>query len=462
MKKIISISFALIIGLIANAQTDSVYSFSIDEAINFAYDNNINVENSLLDIKKAKWKVWETTAIGLPQVSGSMQYQNFPDIPTQLMPNFMLPAIIGVNTQYFGLIPVQPIPEEGEKFAVQFGSEHNADWGVSVSQIIFSGEYIVGLQASRTYKLISEQSYDKAKIELKSTVEQAYYLALIAKQSLNIMKQNYSNIQKLLDDTQKMVDAGVTEQTQADQIKILELNLKNQISSLERQEQLAMLMLNLQLGLLPQDSVVLSSSLIDVTDNLNLQLIGQSFDVNNNIDYQMMNTQVQLKSLDLRRSQSTTLPTVVGFYSYSEQAMRDEFNFFDDEYDWFPTSVVGVKMEIPIFSSGQRTAVIQQKKIELYQTVNQQDLLDQQLNMQYIQYKSDFLNAYDNLISQEQNLNLSLKIYNDTQTKYKQGAASSMDLTQMQNQYLQAEAAYYQTLMQVLNAKIALEKLLNQ
>ncbi|MBN2662056.1 MAG: TolC family protein [Bacteroidales bacterium] len=452
----------LILGISVKAQTDSVYHFSINEAVSFAIENNINVQNSELDIKKAKWKVWETTAIGLPQVSGSVKYQNFPDIPTQLMPNFIMPAVIGVNTQYFGLIPTAPIPDEGEKFEVQFGSKHNADWGISVSQIIFSGEYIVGLQAARTYKLISEQNYEKAKIEIKSTVEQAYFLALIAKQSLSIMQQNYANIEKLLNDTQKMVDAGVAEQTQADQVKILQLNLKNQISSLKRQEQLSTLMINLQLGLLPTDSVNLTSTLPEVINNLSIQLAGQSFDVNSNIDYQMMNTQVQLKTLDLRRSQSTALPTVVGFYSYSQQAMRDEFNFLDNSYPWFPTSVVGVKVEIPIFSSGQRTAVIQQKKIELYQAVNQQTLLDQQLSMQFIQTKSDFLNAYDNFLSQEQNMNLSLKIYNDTQIKFKQGTSSSMDLTSVQNQYLQAEANYYQALMQLLNSKTALEKLINQ
>jgi len=461
MKQYFFLIVIIVCGLNLKSQTDTIYNFTIDDAIEFAYENNINIQNSELDIKKAKWKVWETTAIGLPQVSGSVQYQNFPDIPTQLMPNFIMPVIVGVNAQYYGLVPNQPVPEEQEMMALQFGSEHNADWGISVSQIIFSGEYIVGLQAANTYKLISEQSLDKAKIELKSTVEQSYYLALIASQSLMILQQNYDNIEKLYKDTQLMVDAGVANQSQADQIKLIELNLKNQISSLKRQQELSMLMINLQLGLLPQDSVVLTSTLSDVTNNFNLQLLGQSFDINNNIDYQMMNTQVQLSTLDCRRSQSANLPTLVGFYSYSEKAMRDELNFFDDDYDWFPTSVVGIKLEIPIFSSGQRAAVIQQKKIELQKTVNQQTLLNQQLNMQFIQLKSDYLNAFDNYLSQEQNMTLSKKIYEDTQKQYKQGSASGMDLNQAQNQYLQAEANFYQALMQLLNTKIALEKLIN-
>ena len=138
--KVYVIFFSLIVSTFAiTAQTDSIYSFSINEAIEFAMDNNINVKNSEFEIRKAKWKVWETTAIGLPHVSGSIEYQNFPDIPTQLMPNFITPAVVGTNMQYFGLTPVQPIPEDNGTMPVQFGSQHNANWGLSVSQLIFSG-----------------------------------------------------------------------------------------------------------------------------------------------------------------------------------------------------------------------------------------------------------------------------------------------------------------------------------
>ncbi len=461
--KIYIIFFSLIIASFTMmAQADSVYSFSVNEAVEFAMDNNINVKNAEFEIRKAKWKVWETTAIGLPKVSGSVEYQNFPDIPTQLMPNFVTPAVVGTNMQYFGLTPIQPIPDDNGTMPVQFGSQHNANWGISVSQLIFSGEYIVGLQAAKTYKLVTEQQYDKAKIELKSQVLQTYYLALIAQQSLDILTENYKNIKKLGDDAQKMVDAGVTDQTQADQIKILQLNLKNQIANLERQVLLSNLMIKLQLGLVPQDSLVLTSTLQEAITDLSLLPASQSFDVNSNIDYQMMNTQLQLKELDYKRAQSKCLPSVAAFYSYSEKAMEDEFNFFDSNTNWYPTSVWGVKVDIPIFASGQRNAVIQQKKIDLQKTVNQQTLLNQQLNIQYIQARSDFLSAYDNFLNQKENMELSQKIYNDTQTKYKQGAASSMDLTQVQNQYLQSESNYYQALMQLLKTKISLQKLLNQ
>lgn len=441
------------------AQPDSVYRFSLSQAIEFSIENNLSLKNKDMEVRKARWKIWETTAVGLPQINGSVQYKNYPDVPTQLMPNFIMPAVIGVNTQYYGLIPIKPLPQGEDKLPVQFGSEHNADWGISISQLIFSGEYFVGLRASRTYKYLSEQNLEKAKIELKAAVEQAYYLALIAKQSLKILKQNHSNIEKLSENTKKMVEIGVSDQSQADQIRILELNLKNQISALKRQEHLTELMLKFQIGANPQDSIILTDKIEDIIKTIGQDFIDVQFDLKENIDYKLMNTQIELKELEMRQMQSRILPTVTGFYSYSKNAMRNEFDFFDKDKEWFKTSLWGIKLEVPIFSSGQRYAKIQQKRIDVFEAKNQQELIKQQLDIQFVKAKNDFINAYENLVNQQENLNLSEKIYNDAQKKYLQGTTSNMELTQIQNQYLQAEVSYYQTLITLMNLKADIEKL---
>jgi outer membrane protein TolC len=461
MKKINLILILISFTLAIDAQVkDSIYSLSLDQAINYALKNNLNLSNSQLEIKKAKWKIWETTAIGLPHVNASSEYQQFPDIPTQLMPNFMMPVVVGINGKYFGLHPIKPLPDEGDKIPVQFGSKYNLNWGITISQLIFSGEYIVGLEAAKTFKLVSEQNLEKAQISLKTNVEQAYFLALIAKQSTQILKQNYQNIKTLASNTQKLVEQGVSNQTQADQLKILQLNLKNQISSLKRQEQLSILMLKLQLGMNPSDSLILTDSLENISQNLDLQILANNFELNSNIDYQMMNSQVKLKLLDMRRAESKTLPQVSAYFSYSKKAMLDSFDFLDKDTKWFPTGVIGLKLSIPLFASGQKYSEIKQKKIELIETRNKQKMLADQLNVQYEQAKNDYLNALDNLYSQKQNKKLSEKIFKNTQSQYKEGTASSMDLTQAQNQYLQAESSYYQALMQALKAKTSLEKLL--
>lgn len=461
--KFLTAMFLLINLLGFSQQNDStkIYKFKLDDAINFALENNLTITNSELDIRKAKWKVWETTAIGLPQVNTSGQFQYYTNIPTQLFPDFITMAVYGVNMYDFGLHPVVPPDTTNKKMAVQFGSPINISGGITISQLLFNGEWLVGLQAAKTYKLISEQGYDKAKIELKAGVRQAYFMVLLADESLQILLNNYKNINSIYQSTQKSADIGMIDQTQADQIEILQLNLENQINTIIRQKSLAGYMLKFQLGLNPQDSLELLSSIDDFKSTLTLDGVSDDFNMQNNIDYQMMNTQIKLKELSLKQSESKFLPTLSAYFSYSQTGMLDDFSALKNKESWHPSSLVGVKLDFPIFSSGQRYAVVQQQKIDLTETQNKQTLLNQQLNIQFLQAKDNYLNAYETLLSQEKNKKLSEKIFNNTQIKFSQGSSSNVDLTQAQNQFLQSQANYYQALMQLLNAKISLDKILN-
>ncbi len=445
------------------AQSDTVLQLSVSEAQEYAMENNIEIINKEFDIKKAKWKIWETTAIGLPQVNGSVEYQQFPDIPTTLMPNFIAPAVVGTNMQYFGLTPIAPIPESGEMIEMQMGSEYNLNWGVTATQLLFSGEYFVGLQASRIYKELSTQSLEKSVIDLKSTVKQSYYLVLITEQSTNILDASFANIVKIREETEALHKAGLIEKSQLDQIKYTELSLQNQISSMKRQVVFTRRLLKFQLGIDLNDSIVLTENLEQIinTQDFSTYIISD-FSAQSNIDYNMVQTQENLTKLDMRRSQSSMLPTVSAFYSYSEKAMRDEFNFADTDENWFPTSVIGVNVQIPIWGSGQRYAQIQQKKIELYKVQNQKSNLEQALTIQYSEAKNKYITAYETNLNNKENIKLTKSIYNDTQIKYKSGVASSLELTQAQNQYLNAEAQYFNSLMNLLNEKNNLDKLTNQ
>ena len=190
-----------------NNLSDSLTNYSLQELKNYALQHNYQIKNSELDIKKSKAVKWETTAIGLPQVNGSLQYQNFPDIPTQLMPNFIAPAVYEVNTKAFGLTPLAPF-SEGDKIPVQFGSKHNADFGISVSQIIFSGEYIIGLKASKIFLELSKKTKEKTEIEVKENIEKTFYLILITEESLSALDSMQVGLKKLLSENEQLLKAG--------------------------------------------------------------------------------------------------------------------------------------------------------------------------------------------------------------------------------------------------------------
>ncbi len=467
MKKYFLIIISLIMfsinSLAQNDTLSNIYQISLNQAIEIGYKNNLTIKNSRLEIRKAKWKIWETTAIGLPQVNGQVQFQDFLEIPTQLMPNFLLPVVFNVNTNYFGLRPIQQPNFGNNKIAVQFGSQYNTSLGLTVSQLIFNGEYIVGLKASKTFKALSEQNYLKTQLEIKNGIEKGYMMCLITEQLEKVLQENYQNINKLLKQTQELVNEKMAEQTKVDQIKIIQLTIENQLNTVKRQKQLAYMMLKFQLGLNLTDSLILTDSLENFLENSNINAkILTDFSPEQNINYKIALTREKLALLDMRRAEAKFLPSITGIFNYSTKEMSDDFDIFDKNANWYKSSMIGISVAIPIFGSGQKIAIRQQKRIALEEAHNTTEMLRKQLNIQYEQAKNKYLDAYGKYINTKQNLALSKKIYQDTEIKFKNGTASSFELTQAENQLLQKQAAYYQAIMELLNTKFDLLKLVNQ
>ena len=466
MKKLLFLITALIISQLAlRAQdtlfhkTDSVLTFSLSQAIDYGLNHNVQILNGQLDIQKAQWQIWQTTAMGLPQINGNIKYQQYPDLPTQLMPNFLAPVIYKVNMESFGLRPIQPPPNPNDKIPVQFGSEYNASWGIQVSQLIFDGQYFVGLQASRIFKDLAQQKLEKTKRDLKASIEQSYLLVLIAQQSRKILEETYQNTLKLRDQTAQLVATGMGDKVKIKQMNYVVFQLKNQLKTIERQEIIARRLLKFELGLDMNDSIVLTTTLDSLENQIKLgDYANDNLNVKSTIDYRLIATQTHLAKLNLRREEAKLLPNIVGFYTYSKNAMRDEFNFFDSDQPWFKTAIFGFQVSIPIFGSGSKLASIKQKKIEYLQAQNTQQMMEQQLNIAYHQAYTNFFNAYSRYLNEKQNIDLTKSIYEDTKAKYINGSASSLELTQAQNQYLQAQGNFYQALMDLYKAKIQLDK----
>jgi len=444
-----------------NSISDTASLYSIDDLKKYASEHNYQIQNAELDIQKSKAVKWETTAIGLPQVSGSVQYQNFPDIPTQLMPNFITPAVFGVNTELFGLTPIAPMPED-DKFPVQFGSKHNADWGVSVSQIIFSGEYIVGLRAARIYLDLSKKAKDKSIAEVHENIEKTYYLILITEESISALDSIYTNLSKLADENDQLFKAGFIDETDAEQIKLNLKNTENSLISFNNQKQILNKLLKFQTGFNFEKELKLSGSLKDIINEIEeTQLFAEDFSVSNNINYQLIQVQENLADLSLQREKSTILPSVAGFYSYQEKAMRDSLDFFSNEADWYPTSVWGIKISIPIISSGQRYAKIKQAQFELEKKQNLKMQTEKALTLDVYQTKSDLLTQLNTVTNTSEQRYLAKKIYENSVQKFKIGTEQSFNLALYQTQYFQALTNYYQALSQLIDKQIKLKYLMN-
>jgi outer membrane protein TolC len=441
---------------------DSISSFSLEQLKNYAVEHNYKILNAELEIKKSNALKWETTAIGLPQVSGSAEYQNFPDIPVQLLPDFISKAVYGINMGAFGLNPVVPLTE-GNKIPVQFGSTHNANYGFSISQLVFSGEYIVGLKASKIFLDLSKTAKDKSIEDVKVNVEKTFYLILITEESISVMDSVYKNMTELLNEQQKINQAGFTEETDVEQLELIVKKTENTLISLNKNKELFYRLLKFQLGMDNSSELKIFGQIEDAIREIeNFGFYPEEINIYDNLDYQLMQVQENLADLSMQREKTKFLPSIFAFYSYSDKAMSDSLNFFSKGSDWYPTSVWGVKISVPIFSSGQRYTKYKQAQLNLEQMHNNSLQVEQALLMEAEQAKTEFVIGLNNVKNSSEQRHLAKKIYENSLKKFKAGTEQSFVLTQNQTQYFSALSNYYMALGDLIEKNIKLKKLMNK
>jgi outer membrane protein len=164
----------------------------------------------------------------------------------------------------------------------------------------------------------------------------------------------------------------------------------------------------------------------------------------------------------LRREQSFYLPSLSASFTRQEMAMRNEFNFLEGGYPWFPSTYFGVNLTIPIFSSGMRSSRVQQARLELEKAKLSVLQVEQSLIMQLEKANTDFDNAMEKYNDQKENLNLAERILQRTRIMHKEGLASSLELTQANEQFLATQSNYISAMFDLLNARNDLEKALGR
>ena len=420
-------------------------SFTLKEAQNFALEHNLNIKNAILDVEHAQNVIWENTAMGLPQLNSLVAYNNNISLQTSLIP-----------AEIFGGPP-------GEMIEVQFGTQHNANASISASQMIFDGPYIVGLQAAKIFRKASQQNLEKTEIDIKELIAQNYYLALLAERTYVIIDSNYKNILKTISETQKMYEKGFVEELDVDNLRVSAISLKNAMKSAERQIEVAYRMLKYQLGIDLEIDIDLTEKLEEIIMeiDINKSLI-DPFSVTNHIDYGLLQTQEQLAFMNLKRQKAEYCPTLNASYLSQWSAMRNKFNFINPDENWYYSSMIGFTLNVPIFSSGNKKAKVSEKRIEYEKASNAKKLMADGLILQNQQIRSDFSTAYEKYLNEKENIKIASKVLQKTRVKVREGMASSLDFTQVNDQYLQIESNYISAMVELLNAKLRLDKAMNR
>ncbi|MBO7523341.1 MAG: TolC family protein, partial [Bacteroidales bacterium] len=322
----------------------------------------------------------------------------------------------------------------------------------------FNAPLYLGIASSKLAVALNEKNVEKSELDIKESIASTYYLILVTERTLDILEKNISDLNATLNSTKAMYAAGMAELTDVDQVTTNVTSVTNSKTSTLTTLELNYNMLKFQLGVPVNTQIVLTQTLEDILAEIDVDLLLQNtFDYQQNIDYKLISDQVKLSELSLKSEMSSTLPTLATYYNYGTNGMGDKLN----DLRWFQNSVAGLSLSVPIFASGQRYSKIKKARTELEKSKNTQNLLVEQLLIQEQQLRYNLLNANIQYNSQKENIEVAKRVYKNVENKFKQGVASSLELTQSNMQYLTAESNYVNALLTLLQSKLALDKLMN-
>lgn len=400
-------------------------TISLQQAVEFAIKHNKELQSSQMNIDLYRQKVRESVSQGLPQVNGTVTYST----------NF------GYKMNF------------GEQ-AIKMKDQSNLT--VGLQQLLFSGQWILGMQTSKIAVRLTEQEVESTELDIIENIYNSYYTVLVSERMLDILRQNLENMNEIYKHTDNMYKAGTVEVTDVDQIHINVGQLKNSLLSMERTVAVNYNLLRLQLGLEAGTPIKLTDALdVFLENDKSTRLYVEKFDINNNLSYQLVTTQTELNKKMLGLEKWSYAPTISGNYNFNYKILKPAL-------DMSPKHTAGLTMNIPVFSGLQRDSKVKQAKITLEQSYLQKSLLQDQLNVQDEQLKFNLKNAMENYNLQKENIDVATRVLKNYQRKYELGAVSSLDLTQANNNYLQAETNYTEAILTLLQAQVSLEKLYNQ
>lgn len=418
-------------------------TLTLQQAMDLAAKQSYSVQSSVLEAEKARSKVKEITAIGLPQINGEVQLQNFIDVPTQLIPNFFTPG-------------------EGPKYiAAQFGLPWNASGGLTLSQLIFDGSYLVGLKATRALAEQSQQDLEKASADARNQAAKAYFGVLSAEEGARLAAEGVPLLEKSLGEVTAMNEAGFMETTDVDRLTIQLEQAKVQQRNFKQQGEVARMLLALALGLPQGTPVTLTDDLSRILSDANeTSLTEQPLDPAAHVEQQVAENLVRLQDLNRRNERSKAMPSLGGFVSHSQVWNGPTFDP-GGAYPFYPTTLWGVRLNVPIFSSGSRYHKVKQAEIALEQVEVNRTATEQRLRTFAEQSRSQARTAFDNFRTEERSLALAKNILDRTSIKFTNGATASFELTQEQGNYLLAQQSYIQRMVELLMARADLRKALD-
>ena len=413
-------------------------ALNADDLFNYAKNNSPSLKNSTLDVELAKQQIKQTIASGLPKFNGGIGFQNYIDIPTTVVP----------------ATAFDPGANENDLLGLQFGTDYNANYNLKVDQLLFSFTYIYGVKAAKTYSTLSDLVRVKIYEDLNEKIKLALGDYIFVKISKEIISENLQEIKLLLEKTQSLINEGFLEKTGASDLLLVKLDLESAKNDLDANEKITLINLKSIAGY-PLDSNIF---LIDSFNLSSLEIEPNNVEAKNTNAVKIGEQNLMLNQINLKVAKSEGYPSIYGFFSHQQMAMRNQFNFFETEKDWYPATLWGFNINIPIFNSGEGKAKRQIKEIAVEKANNELKEIENQIVALLMIIKSNYTSALTRLQNAKEKVSFSNQIYQDELLKFQNGASSLLFLTEKKTALIQAQQELLQKELELYKAKVQLEK----
>lgn len=418
-------------------------SFSLQEAINYAQENHLDVKSAQLDIADAQQQIYERRSIGIPKIKGVVDYSHAIALPTSLIPGAFL----------------DPMAGNDDFIEVQFGTKNSMNIGLELNSLLFDFSYLVGLRAARAYKTYVQEALQSKQYEIEKKVIDAYLPTLIMEASKKTIQKNIENLKKLQFETQELYKEGFIEKLDVDRLTLSIANLNTELSSLDNQLKMSYQVLKFNMGLDQEEEIVLTDNIENALELAENEDLEGTVNFNNRADYRTLLIGEELNDLNVELNRSLYYPSLNAFGYLTYNGQGD--NIFSNAF-WNPLSAVGLQLNVPIYSGGEIKAKLQRAKLDREDLLLRKKMLEDAISLEVNTSRLAYTNALERMDNQKANVALSENIYNTTLIKYKEGVGSSVEVSQAEQALFQTQQNFIQSQYEVIQAKSALDKALGK
>lgn len=452
-------SIALVVvlsSIMRPALAQEKHALTVQQAVDYARKNSVQVKNMLLDVKLQEETNRQVTANAYPQLSGRLGTTYNPNIAVQSFPNFIAEGTYGViaaENIRRGDGTVISKPEDLGLIQAQFGTKWIANAGFDLNQILFDGQVFVGLQARATTMEWAKKSVEVTEELIKANVYKVYYQLVVSKTQIDLLDANISRLEKLRHDTHEMFKNGFAEKLDVDKLDVQIANLQTERKRVLNAIASGKLGLKLLIGMPMKEELVLADSTLTDSQIKNGILEASSYNYSDRKEYQYAELGKKLNEYNIKRYNLSQIPTVSLSGSWSKNAQRNKFDFFN-KGDWFTFSNISLNVSVPIFKGFYTKSKIEEAKLTLKKTENQIDNLKLSIDNEVETARIKFNTAIETMDYQKQNRKLAEEVFAQTQKKFEAGLGSNTEINAAQTDLKSAETNYINALYDAIVARV--------